>query len=105
MIRVLELGGKFTNEDVVRAISSLKSDKSAGVDLLIPEIFIHCKNISASALCKLFNHIFETGEYPESWCKGIIVPVPKTGDYNDVNNYRAITLTSVFQNYFQLLVC
>ena len=30
----------------------------------------------------------------------MIVPVPKKGDRQDVNNYRAITLTSIFSNIF-----
>lgn len=34
--------------------------------------------------------------------KGIIVPVPKKDDANNVNNYRGITLSSIFQKYFQI---
>ena len=46
--------------------------------------------------CKLFKYIFDNDIYPEIWRKGIIVPVPKKGNLNDVNNYRGITLTSFF---------
>ena len=47
-------------------------------------------------ICKLFNYILCNNLYPDSWTKGILVPVPKKGDLSDVNNYRGITLTSIF---------
>ena len=51
-------------------------------------------------LCRLFNYIFDHGIYPESWAKGMLVPIPKKGDKKDVNNYRGITLTSLFSKIF-----
>lgn len=42
--------------------------------------------------------------YPDSWSRGIIVPVPKKGNLNDVNNYRGITLTSIFSKIFSILL-
>ena len=48
--------------------------------------------------------MFEKAIYPDNWTWGIIVPVPKKGNQNDVNNYRGITLTSVFSKIFSLLL-
>ena len=48
--------------------------------------------------------MFEKGIYPDSWTRGIIVPVPKKGDLNDTNNYRGITLTSLFSKIFSILL-
>ena len=42
--------------------------------------------------------------YPDSWIRGIIVPVPKKGNLNDLNNYRGITLTSIFSKIFSLVL-
>ena len=42
--------------------------------------------------------------FPENWTKGIIVPVPIKGDPNDTNNYRGITLTSIFSKIFSHLL-
>lgn len=42
--------------------------------------------------------------YPTSWTKGIIVPVPKKGNLNDVNNYRGITLTSIFSKLYSIIL-
>ena len=48
--------------------------------------------------------MFDNSIYPECWTWGIIVPVPKKGNLNDVNNYRGITFTSVFAKIFSLIL-
>ena len=35
---------------------------------------------------------------------GVIVPVPKKGDNSDVNNYRGITLTSIFSKMLSIML-
>ena len=52
----------------------------------------------------IYNKIYESGIYPESWCKGLIVPIHKKGDRNDPNNYRGIMLISVFAKLFSLIL-
>lgn len=52
----------------------------------------------------MFNFIYSRGVYPESWTKGILVPVPKKGDLTNVDNYRGIMLTSIFSKIFSQLL-
>lgn len=94
------LDSHITREEVLTAISKLKRNKSPGLDLLPPELFIDSADLLCDSLCKLFNHIFSSNCYPLSWTKGVIVPVPKKGDLTDVNNYRGITLTSIFSKLY-----
>ena len=82
----------------------LNTRESGGNDDLIPEIFIDCKDILSPILGKLFNYMFNNSLYPKSWTEGIIVPVPKKGDPNNVNNYRGITLTSIFSKIFSIVL-
>lgn len=82
----------------------MKRGKSTGVDQLCSEIFIDGAHVLAPILCKLFNYMYDRAFYPDSWTRGIIVPVPKKGNLNDVNNYRGITLTSIFSKKFSLLL-
>ena len=42
----------------------------------------------------MFNNIFKTEYFPESWSVGLIVPLHNKGSLNDVNNFRGITLLS-----------
>lgn len=51
-------------------------------------------------LYKLFNIVFNLGYFPEKWTEGFIVPLHKKGNFNDVENYRGITLLSTFGKLF-----
>ena len=90
----------ISREEVIKAISKLKRNKSAGSDLLPPELFIDAADLLCDPMCKIFNHIFSNKSYPKSWTMGVLVPVPKKGDLSDANNYRGITLTSIFSKLY-----
>ena len=94
------LDSPLTNAEVMKAFLKLKRNKSPGLDLLPPELFIDSSDLLCEPICKLFNYIFQSNTYPLSWTKGIIVPVPKKGDLSDVNNFRGITLTSIFSKLY-----
>ena len=49
---------------------------------------------------KLFNSLLNSGQFPEEWSVGIIVVLFKGGDKSDLNNYRGITLLSIFGKFF-----
>ena len=69
---------------------------SAGPDLLLNEVLKHGSDtlITYTSILQLFNKAFDLGYFPESWSEGIIIPVHKKGDTNEVSNYRGITLLS-----------
>ena len=48
----------------------------------------------------LFNHIFDTGEYPTAWTGAIIIPIHKSGNKNDPDNYRGVSLLSILGKVF-----
>ena len=74
---VQQLDCEFLKSEVLKAIKSLKRGKSIGADQLLPEVFIEGAEILAPLLCKLFNYMYDKSLYPDSWTRGIIVPVPK----------------------------
>ena len=86
----------FTVDKVKRAINTLKCGKGGGKDLLIPEMFIECKDSLSPILCK--------SVYPSNWSMSVIVTVPKKGDNSDVNNYRGITLTIIFSKMLSIML-
>ena len=50
---------------------------------------------------KLFNAIFNSGQLPEAWLKGTILPIYKNkGSSANPKNYRPITIVSCFGKRF-----
>ena len=49
---------------------------------------------------KLFNLILDTGNYPSSWRKSFIIPIHKSGNKHDLNNYRGISLQNCIAKLF-----
>ena len=70
-----ELNLNFSQNEILKSIKQLKSNKSGGPDMLINEFFIHGKQVLVPMLCSLFNKVFEYGFFPEEWSEGYIVPL------------------------------
>lgn len=95
-----ELNLCFTSDEILKAISQLKTNKSSGPDMFINEFFIHGKSVLVPTLVNLFNKIFENGHFPETWSEGYVIPLHKKGSINEAENYRGITLLSTVGKLF-----
>ena len=99
-----ELNTDFSQNEIIKAIKQLKSNKAGGPDKLINEFFIHGQHILVPILWNLFNKIFDTGVFPEEWAEGFIIPLHKKGNLNNVENYRGITLLSALGKLFSRVI-
>lgn len=99
-----DLDCRFTEEEIINTVKGLKRGKSPGYDKLMPEMFLVAAETLAPVLCKLFNYMFWSFEFPEDWTYGIVVPIHKKDNLSDPNNYRPITLVSVFSKIFTTLL-
>ena len=95
-----ELNDFISEAEVHKSIKELKCGKSAGPDLLLNELYVFSLDILLSKLTCLFNAVFRSSHFPLSWQTGLIVPLHKKGDTDDVNNYRGITLLSTLGKLF-----
>ena len=86
------LDSPFTENEVMKAISSLKNQKAPGEDYILNEYIKLTSNVLTKFYTNLFNTVFETGVVPESWTTGLIVPIYKKGDPTNPSNYRGIAL-------------
>ena len=82
----------------------MKRNKSADLNGVVADVFIDSKQFISPFLCSIFNHIFNTDIYPESWSKGTIIPIHKKGDPNNPTNYRGITIVNTVAKIFSLLL-
>ena len=98
------LDSPFSMDELKKVISSLKSNKSPGMDGLTAEIFKSSYDILSPLLLRLFNVVFISGYYPTQWSEGLITPIHKKASLEDANNYRGITLINVLSKIYSHLL-
>ena len=83
------------NLDELKDAISKAHDTATGPDEVHYQMLKHLPPSSLQALLEIFNDMWETGKFPESWELATVIPVPKPGkDHTEPNNYRPIALTS-----------
>ena len=100
-----DLDLEISDAEIREAILSQKNNKSSGIDNLTAELFKSSCDLILPFLSKLFNLLFTNGEYPSAWAEGAIVPIYKSKNPHDPNNYRGITLINILgEIYSQILL-
>ena len=84
---------QVTPEQTQKYLNNLKLNKGTGPDDIRNELIKYgCKQL-AKHIATIFNNIFKTGNYPESWKVSYIKPMHKKSYTNDPGNYsRRIVL-------------
>jgi hypothetical protein len=95
----------FSFDDVKGSISRAKNNKAPGLDSITNELLKNGGDSLVKCLTDLFNRFLYIEKTPNEWNKGIIIPIYKKGNKNDLDNYRGITLTSCVSKIFNRLVC
>jgi exonuclease III len=95
-----ELDEPISMDEVEHVIKSLQKQKSCGLDAICAEVYQSAFDILSPFIVTLFNMLFERGIYPRSWADGLIIPVHKKGETDNVNNYRGITLVNVISKVY-----
>ena len=97
---------RISEKEVERGISLLNAGKAPGCDGVTRE---HIKNAGPSMvkiITLLFNWIITTEFIPTNFRRGIQVPLYKGKNTStlEVKNYRGITLLSVFNKLFEVVI-
>jgi len=96
---------EFSPNVINRAIKSLKNhsntlDPNGFNSFVLRKLMYSLSN----PLCILFNFVFTSGAIPNAWKTANITPIFKSGPSSSVNNYRPISLTSVFCKLYERIV-
>ena len=86
------LGSPITKNEIMKAISQLKSNKSVGPDKISNEMLKCGRMILLPYLSKVFNACIKSESYPKSWAESSITPIYKSDNVDDPNNYRGISI-------------
>ena len=94
---------RITVQDIANACCQLKSGKALGPDGIAAEALIFGTNKLHIHISLLFNLFIIYGHLPARFMQSIIIPLikNKNGDLSDLNNYRAIAISTVFSKLFE----
>ena len=94
----------FTISEVFNKLKNLKPFKSFGEDELHPKFIRDMADHIANPLTVLLNRSINEGIVPDRMKVAKVIPVFKNGLHADPNNYRPISILSVFSKVLESLV-
>lgn len=94
-----------TNPDeILKLISSLKTDGAPGTDLITAKIIKNSKEYLAKPISFIINQSISSGTVPNVFKHALVYPLFKSGDPKDISNYRPISLLSVVGKLLEKVV-
>lgn len=90
---------EITIEEINKAISNLKKEKTPGEDGITNELIKQGSFNLAKHICTLFNQILEENKIPPEWETSKIILLHKKGKKDQMENYRPI---SILPNMYKL---
>ena len=90
--------------DVARELGKLNPHKTAGPDGMHPAIVRPLVGALISPVTQLFAQSLSTGVLPNDWRTATVVAIHKMGSKQRVENYRPVSLTSVFSKCLERIV-
>ena len=94
----------FTEQDIIDAIDELKNTLSSGPDGLAAIFLKKCKTSLSKPLYYLWRKCLDQGITPCKLKDAHIIPIHKGGSMDDLNNYRPISLLSIFDKLIEKLM-
>ena len=94
-----------TNEhEICQIVNTFKGCKAPGIDEFSPKVVKSVIDLISVPLSCIFNQSICEGVFPEKLKLAKVSPVFKKGNKSDMNNYRPISVLSVFSKILERLV-
>ena len=93
-----------TREMLAKKIKTMKVNKPLGVDGMPPKLLMETVEQISIPIARVFNLSLKEGVVPFKWKETNIIPLFKKGSRNKSENYRSVSLTSVFDKLLERLI-
>ena len=93
----------ISNEEVLDIIRLLET-KSAGPNSIPVDLLKLVADLVVTPLCKIINNSFSSGLFPDALKLCKVIPIHKGESTQELNNYRPISLLSIFDKIIEKLM-
>lgn len=90
-----------TSNEVLDIVRQLKNTNSSGFDQIPSRILKNSIDIISETIAAIINKSFETGTFPDLLKTAIVKPIYKKNDKQKTENYRPISLLSIFSKIIE----
>ena len=92
---------QITPIQVHKIISKLKNGKATGIHQMPNKLLKVSKKLISSSLARIFNQCIQKNIFPDDFKVGRVAPIFKSGDKEDFNNYRPISVLPTVARIFE----
>jgi hypothetical protein len=89
---------------VVSLAKILKDELTAGYDDIHKSLVKQCIQLIIGPLTHIYNLSLRSGVFPDEWKLAKVKPLYKKGDRYDIQNYRPVSIISVFAKLLETLM-
>ena len=93
----------ISNEEVIDIVNSL-SNKATGPSSIPLKLLLMISDLIIIPLCYIINMSFSSGYYPDKLKIVKVIPIHKGGSTQDLNNFRPISLLSIFDKIIEKII-
>lgn len=93
-----------TDYEMLNTIHSLKNKRCMGTDDIPIDIVKFCADVLSPSLVDLINMSLMCGTFPDALKTAKSIPIYKKGDRVCIDNYRLISILSVFSKIFEKII-
>lgn len=94
----------FTAESIYATIKKIKSKLTIDPEGYSPYLLKQLVAALSSPLSLIFGTFMSVSKIPDSWKRAIVTPIFKKGSTSDPQNYRPISITSVFCKVMERII-
>lgn len=95
---------RITELDILNIINKLDGNRTNSPDGIPAIFYMNTANSISKPLSLIFNKSLSEMSYPDRWKTSLISPIHKSGDKDNIENYRPISILSALAKIFDKLI-